>query len=182
MEDVFDYSIRPLSPYDNTKSFKTGSAQFQPLKSFLQNHALEFQEQMVAQTYVACGGEGAAEEHQVYGYVTLTCSEVDIRNGYELKDCPSTNRYDSMPAIKIARLAVDTRYRRRGIGEALLDLALAITLETIAPATGCRFLITDSKAESVSFYLRSGFQVLNEDQFEDPTAHPIMFIDLYSAK
>lgn len=137
---------------------------------------------MVAQTYIACGREGSAGEHEVFGYITLTCSEVDIRNGYELKDCPSTSRYDSMPAIKIARLAVDTRYRKRGIGESLLELSLAITLETIAPATGCRFLITDSKLDSVSFYRRFGFQVLNEDQLKDPAAHPIMFIDLYSAK
>lgn len=182
MDEPFDYMLRPLSFEDKIKSFKVGSVQFQPLKTFLQNQALDFQEHMVAQTYVACGPEGSADEHQVYGYITLTCSEVDIRNGYELKDCPSTSRYDSMPAIKIARLAVDTRYRKRGIGEALLELVSAITLKTIAPAVGCRFLITDAKQGSVPFYLRFGFYALDGDQFKDPEAHTIMFIDLYNVR
>lgn len=181
MDEPLDYIIRPICAQDRTKPFKTGNQAFLPLKSFLINHALQFQQHMVAQTYVACGADGTPSENTIFGYITFTCSEVDIRNGYDMDDCPAASRYDSMPAIKIARLAVDCRYGGQGIGRALVDLALAISLDLIAPAVGCRFLITDAKQESVEFYQKCGFTALDESQFGQPDAHPIMFIDLYRA-
>lgn len=181
MDEPLDYIIRPICEQDRTKPFKTGNEAFRPLKSFLINQALQFQQHMVAQTYVACGAEGTSSENTIFGYITFTCSEVDIRNGYDMDDCPEASRYDSMPAIKIARLAVDCRYGRQGIGSALIDLALAISLYEIAPTVGCRFLITDAKQESVEFYQKCGFTALDESQFGQSDVHPIMFIDLYRA-
>jgi hypothetical protein len=47
----------------------------------------------------------------IIGFVTLTCSEIDLQNGYDLADCSYANNYEFLPAVKIARLAVDARYR-----------------------------------------------------------------------
>lgn len=182
MDEPLEFTIRPICEQDRTKPFKTGKEAFRPLKTFLINHALQFQQHMVAQTYVACGAEGSQYENTIYGYITFTCSEVDIRNGYDMDDCPEASRYDSMPAVKIARLCVDSRSRGKGVGPALIDLAVAISLYEIAPAIGCRFLITDAKQESVEFYQKCGFTALDESQFGQPDVHPIMFIDLYRAQ
>lgn len=167
------YFIRKLSDKDSVNSFKTGDVSFAPLKLFLKNQAKSFQEHHVAQTYVAVDDESDV----VIGFITLTCSEIDLRNGYELTDCPHANRYDSLPAIKIARLAVDFRYRGKKIGENLFAHALGIIISNVAPTVGCRFIITDSKKEAVNFYIKQGFILLDTEDNKSLET-PVMFFDL----
>ena len=167
-----NYIIRQLDVSDKVNSFKTGDSLFTPLKTFLKKHAKEFQHSHIAQTYVAVDSNNI-----VLGFVTLTCSEVDLRNGYDIDDCNHANSYDSLPAIKVARLAVDSRYRGNAIGENLISHALSIAIEQIAPAVGCRFIITDAKQQAVEFYLKQGFILLDtkDNKLRD---EPIMFFDL----
>lgn len=167
-----NYTIRQLEKSDKVNSFKTGDSLFTALKTFLKKHANEFQHSHIAQTYVAVDSN-----HIVLGFVTLTCSEVDLRTGYDIDDCDHANAYDSLPAIKVARLAVDSRYRGNAIGENLLSHALSIAIERIAPAVGCRFMITDAKHQAVEFYLKQGFIMLDteDNRLRD---EPIMFFDL----
>jgi ribosomal protein S18 acetylase RimI-like enzyme len=63
--------------------------------------------------------------------VTLTCSEIDLQNGYDLTDCSHANNYEFLPAVKIARLAVDSRYRNSGIGSTLVDYAVALVQDRV---------------------------------------------------
>jgi GNAT superfamily N-acetyltransferase len=178
MELGKDYIIRLISPQDNVKNFRTGDAAFRPLKTFLQNQAVDFQTALVAQTYVAVLlDEKDTDTGKIIGFITLTCSEVDLRNGYTIDDCPHANKYDSLPAVKIARLAVDSRYRWKGIGETLVSLAVTIAIEIIAPQIGRRFLITDSKPQAVTFYERNGFVFLDTDSNREKE-NPVMFMDL----
>lgn len=64
-------------------------------------------------------------------------------------------RYPSVPAIRVGRLAVNMRFRRRGIGGALLADAAAKGLR----AEGAAFaMLVDAKDdEAVSFYEHHGF-------------------------
>jgi hypothetical protein len=50
----------------------------------------------------------------IIGFMTLTNSEIDLQNGYELADCSHANNFEFLPAVKIAGLAVDNRYRSSG--------------------------------------------------------------------
>lgn len=192
MEVNVDYVIRALRSSDRLKSFKTGHEAFKPLKAFLVNQAWDFDSSSVAKTYVAVkvqkspNGEpciaqdGSFEEARdtcVLAFITVTCSEIDIRNGYELDDCPFANRYSSLPALKIARLAVDARYRGQGIGDELVALSLALASDVIAPAVGCRFVVTDAKPEAVGFYKKVGFTQLDTDE-NNQAETPVMFVDL----
>lgn len=46
------------------------------------------------------------------------------------------------------------------------------------PHVGCRFLVVDAKRDSVGFYQKSGFILLNTDSnYVDE--HPLMFFDLH---
>ena len=121
MEIGVDYIIRELHSDDCLNSFKTGDAAFTPLKSFLRNQAIDFHVGNIAKTYVATRLAQTEDtllvedrDAGILGYLTLTCGEIDIRNGYTIEDCAYANRYESLPAIKIARLAVDERYRGHG--------------------------------------------------------------------
>jgi ribosomal protein S18 acetylase RimI-like enzyme len=171
-----DFIIRRLAATDNTNGFKTGDAAFQPLKSFFVNQAHEFHQHGIAKTYVAIGSKDAMED-KILGFATLIASEIDIRGGYVVITPEHANRYSSLPAIKLARLAVDSRYRGNHIGEALVDYCLAIVAENIAPHVGCRFLVTDAKQPAVEFYKKLGFTLLDTDDNRSVQT-PVMFIDL----
>ena len=60
-----------------------------------------------------------------------------------------------LPALRIARLAVDARAQGRGIGE-LLKQALILARRT-AEAVGCVGVVVDAKSDAVAFYERYGF-------------------------
>jgi GNAT superfamily N-acetyltransferase len=183
MELGQDYAIRQIAPSDKVKSFKTGSPQAQPLGKFLVDDAVDLHQQSISKTYVAvCLSEkdGVLVENMdatVLGYITVTCSEIDIRNGHALADAPAAMRYNSLPALKIARLCVDHRRRGEKIGEELLNLALAIATDQIAPTAGCRFLVTDSKQDAIRFYLKNGFTLLDTPENRQKDT-PIMFLDI----
>lgn len=169
---VNNYTIRKLELSDSVSSFKTGHLSLTPLKTFLQKQAKNFQSACVAQSYVAVDDKNA-----VIGFVTLTCSEIDLRKKYEIADCEHANNYDSLPAIKVARLAVDCRYRGYGIGRNLIDHVLGIAIGQIAPVVGCRFITTDAKKDAVEFYLKQGFTFLDTEENKKIDT-PIMFFDL----
>jgi GNAT superfamily N-acetyltransferase len=183
MELGLDYTIRELHSADCLNSFSMGDAKFTPLKSFLLNQAVNFHNKSIAKTYVAVRlqntDEGLIEDPNlsVFGYITLICSEIDIRNGYDLQDCPYANNYESLPAVKIARLAVDKRYRNKGIGDNLVILAIAIATDNISPVIGCRFITTDAKSEAVKFYEKAGFTLL-DTAINRAESAPIMFLDI----
>jgi GNAT superfamily N-acetyltransferase len=174
MELGIDFAVRPISPKDSVSNFKTGNKAYLPLKTFLRKQARDFQQAMVAQTYVCIEIDSQGKEsHKVIAYLTLTCSEIDLKQGYALEDCAIANQYDSLPAIKIARLAVDRRYHGHKIGSLLVDLTTAIAIDEIAPVIGCRFVVTDAKQDAVSFYHKQGFRLL-----DDKATEPVMFMDL----
>lgn len=187
MEFGVDYIIRPISPADKVNPFKTGRQDLQPLKAFLRNQASDFQQAMIAQTYVCIELDKTKvkdeykDQGKIIAYVTLTCSELDITNGYVVEDCPYANRYDYLPAVKIARLAVDSRFQGKKLGRVLVQLALDIAIEDIYPTVGCRFVVTDAKPTAVDFYKREGFTFLDTDE-NKKRENPIMFIDLFKQR
>lgn len=171
-----DYFIRKLEATDIVQSFKAGHKSFVPLKTFLKKQAKQFQQSNLAQTYVAVTGDKI-----VIAYITLICSEVDLKDGYKLSDCENANNYEFLPAVKIARLAVDSRYRKNGIGVNLLEYAVAIIKDKIAENVGCRFIVTDAKVEAIGFYKIQGF-ILLDSKDSKINEHHLMFLDLSSLK
>jgi predicted N-acetyltransferase YhbS len=59
--------------------------------------------------------------------------------------------------LLLARLAVDTRFEGRGLGQALLGEALRISFR-ISQQVGCRYLVVDAYPAAVEWYKRFGFQ------------------------
>lgn len=179
MQPGVDYSIEKLSSAHQLSKFSIGpDPSLRALKTFLQHHALNYQTANVAVSYVAVlPPTTTASRPQVVGYVTLTCSEVDLKDTYLLDDCEHANRYSCMPALKIARLASHSQYAGKGIGKALMDLTVALAADHIGNSVGCRFLITDAKASAIRFYEVQGFTLLDTEENRNRT-EPVMFLDL----
>ena len=178
--------ILPLNQFHKHKNFKSGKPQFQPLKTFLQQDALAFQDGCIARTYVAVDDNEREDKREpqstfpftIMGYITLICSQINLE-GYQLGEYSRAERYKYLPAVKIARLAVDSRMRSLGIGNMLFSFALSMVVDNVLPIIGCRFLITDAKQEAVDFYHKQGMELLFTDENQS-IDNPTMFIDLHT--
>lgn len=168
--ELGDVILREISPDDSVSGLSLGDVAFLPLKVFLQKHAKRHHVQNTGKTYVLVF-ERAPK--RVVAYITLICSHV-LTDGVEAQGVGGYE-YDDFPAIKIARLAVDQKYRKRGMGETLVDWAIGIASQHVMPHVGCRFLIVDSKPGSVSFYKKQGFLLVNTETEQE---NPLMYLDI----
>lgn len=180
--------LRALEATDKCNGLSLGLASFAPLKAFLRKEAKRLHFANLARTFVV------VEEAQarVLAYVTMVCTRIAVQQFSDAQtsgqhvadDDPLTHyaagdyRYADYPAVKLARLAVDTSLQGRGVGSRLVDLVLGLTVEHIVPHAGCRFMVVDAKADSVSFYKKKGFASLTATPAREG-ATTTMFLDLH---
>ena len=146
-----------------------GDPQFQPLKTFLVRDSKKFLKHLLAQTYVV------AEGKVVLAYATLICGEITAE--IETADPDGAEfRYEHYPAVKIARLAVDRRYRKHGLGTKLVEFSVGRALE-ISGIAGCRYVVVDARRQSVNFYERQGFRLIDTNANRELN-EPVMFLGL----
>ena len=164
------YRLREISPDDKVSGLSFGHADFIPLKMFLEKHARRYHAANTAKSYVLTT---ESAQPKVVGYVTLVCSHIQI----DAPDDVGEYSYEDFPAVKIARLAVDKRHQGYDLGTQLVDFSIAITQGRIMPHVGCRFLILDSKQQSIKFYEKRGFRLLDTEH-NRKKENPVMFIDV----
>jgi len=141
--------IRRLRQGDDRARFQSGDPD---LDRFF--HAFAGQNQFrhhVGVTYVA------VEAGTVLGYTTIAPAaiEVDHLPAALRRRLP---RYP-LPVLRLARLAVDSRYRGRGLGAELLRFALGLTVR-MAEDYGGVGVVVDAKPGAVPFYERYGFRAI----------------------
>lgn len=170
-----EITIKQIEPGDKLTGLSLGNPVFEPLKRFLRKDAQRYEALSLARTYAAFSDAS----QKVVGYVTLVCGEVVTKESDQelLQESEIEFPYPHYPAVKIARLAVDRRVSGKGLGTALVNLALGQAKHVVCPAVGCRFVVVDSKRESVAFYEKRGFTMLDTPANRARTA-PIMWIDL----
>jgi GNAT superfamily N-acetyltransferase len=142
--------IRRLRKSDDRARFQSGDPD---LDRFFHSFAGQNQfRHHVGVTYVA------VEADAVRGYVTVAPA------GIEIDDLPAAMRKNlpryPLPVLRLARLAVDARFRGRRLGEELLRFVLELA-RTMAEEYGCVGVVVDAKAAAVSFYARYGFQAMD---------------------
>lgn len=168
-----EINLRQIEPGDKLTGLSLGDADFQPLKTFAQRDARKFHQENLAKTYAFFNGGG-----KLVGYITLICAEITTERAGELAPPDVVYTYKSYPAVKIARLAVDQRFRGLDLGRQLVSFCLGIVKETICPNIGCRFVVVDSKKKSIGFYEKCGFTMIDTASNRD-RPEPIMYIDLH---
>ena len=68
-----------------------------------------------------------------------------------------------LPVVRLARLAVDSRFQGQGLGQMLLIDALAKVIR-VAELSGCIGLVVDAKDDrAAGFYLEFGFRQTPEN-------------------
>lgn len=147
-------TIEKLRSEHRLESFDCGR---DALNRFLIRHARESQQAGSAQTYVL------ANQMVVHGYYSLAASSVfhDEATARIRKGQPR----HPIPAILLARLAVDARLQGRGIGPALLKDAL-LRAASAADTIGARTLLVHAKDENArAFYEHFDFEPSPSDPF-----------------
>jgi predicted N-acetyltransferase YhbS len=145
--------LRPVEPLDRKRhlidEFDCGHS---ALNRWLRAYAGQSQRRDIARTFVV-----ADDESRVVGYYTLVAAAVEqgaaspaVRAG--------TSRHFPIPVCLIARLAVDERRQRRGLGRDLLRDAMRRAVAA-SDQIGMRAVVVDAIDErAADFYRRHGFE------------------------
>ncbi|MBS0179890.1 MAG: GNAT family N-acetyltransferase [Nitrospira sp.] len=138
--------IEKLQPHHAVDTFDCGR---EALNLFLRKHALQNQRTGGSQTYV-----GTADD-SVIGYYALAVGSVEQDQAPErIKKGLAKH---SIPLMLLARLAVDLRWQKHGVGAALLKDATLRTLQA-ADIAGIRALVVHAQDEEAkTFYERFDF-------------------------
>ena len=149
-----ELSMVPLDKSYNLFSFKCTSSE---LNDFLKNDALADQDNMISRTGLCFW------ENELVGFVALVADTIEAKT---VIDGLEHYEYKKYPGVKIARLAVDSRFERRGIGTYLLAAAIGKTL-SVCESIGCRYILVDSKKSSIDFYQKNGFKLVEKYKSRD---------------
>jgi GNAT superfamily N-acetyltransferase len=139
--------VRLLQPADDRSAFSCGDPDYD---DFLRKYAGQNQfVHRVGNTVVA------VEDEHVLGYATFAVGEVAVD---ALPDAAAHRlpRYPC-PVVRLARLAVDSRYQGRGIGSYLVSEVLAVGLR-IRNEAGCVAVVVDAMTARQGFYAALGFK------------------------
>jgi GNAT superfamily N-acetyltransferase len=156
--------IRALRPNDDSSSFQSGD---EALDRFFHRYAGQNQfRHYLGVTYVA------VERDRILGFATVAPRHIDI------EDLPPRTRKKMprypIPALGLARLAVDKSARSMGLGSQLLRFVLKLAAK-MAEDVGCAGVVVDAKPDAVPFYEKYGFTPLEliegqSDARPQPTA------------
>lgn len=139
------------------KEFSCGKP---PLDDFLKTQASQAQGKYLSATHVLVESSTTGIR-PIVGYITLLTCEIP------LAECPPTlssiTTKKRLPAMLLARMAVDSQHKHRRLGEYLLRFAFQATLD-LAEMSGCFLLAVDAKDdESVTFYRKYDFDPLPDN-------------------
>jgi len=133
-------------------SFFCGNSE---LDRFLSKYALRNDQNGYGKTFVL------EDNKKLIGFFTLCSSSI------KFEEFPTTNghllpRYP-IPCIRIARLAVEERFQRKGYGKELLKQAFLKIID-VSTTVGVRLIVVDAKETSKKFYEKYGFTHLKVDK------------------
>lgn len=126
------------------------------LNEFLSRYAQKNDSLGIGKTFVAFD-----ENEKIVGYFTLATAQINFE---EIPDeCNKKLPKYPIPALRIARLAVDKEMKGNGIGKWLLK-QIFIKILQVAEITGLYFILVDAKETSKTFYEHYGFIKLNDKE------------------
>lgn len=140
-----------LTPSHDLSSFHCKNPE---LGAFLREDALVNQVHKISATTLVYW-----EEHLV-GYFTLINDCIERQFVYR-RDQRHGGTYRHYPALKIARLAVNSDFERRYIGTAMISMIYDV-YNVISRYSGCRIITVDAKTDAIEFYRKFGFHEIRQ--------------------
>ncbi|MFM9970312.1 MAG: GNAT family N-acetyltransferase [Burkholderiales bacterium] len=150
--------ILPLTGSHDRAGFDCGRAE---LNDWLRKVARQHQEKGLSKTFVAIAKDQAVE-HQaaedqaavICGYFALTLTELENRN---LPAAWQKKLPRRIPGVRLARLAVDQKFQRKGLAELLIVDALARARRIYLEAGGIGLFVDAIDERAAAYYRKFGF-------------------------
>ncbi|MBR5097179.1 MAG: GNAT family N-acetyltransferase [Treponema sp.] len=133
------------------KNFDCGVA---ALNEFLSRYAAKNDALGIGKTFVALNAE-----KKIVGYFTLATAQIAFEKIPE--DSKTKLPKYPIPALRIARLAVNQSAQGKGVGKWLLSQAFIKAVQ-VSDVAGLYFVIVDAKESSKTFYERYGFRRISD--------------------
>lgn len=142
--------VRRLEPRDDRSVFRSGNID---LDRFFQRYAGQNQfRHHIGTSYVAVQGD------RIAGFVTVSSGEMVAEK--LAKGLRRRFPVYPLPILRIARLAVEEKYQRHGIGRLLLRAMLELAMD-MRDRLGCVGVVVDAKPDAVTFYSSLGFTAID---------------------
>jgi predicted GNAT family N-acyltransferase len=143
------YKISKLSSEFDVLNFYSGISQ---LDNYIKKYARLNQDINIGQTYILY----LCDNNIVIGYYTISAANVTKTDFPTIEKITTELPKYPIPCILIGKLAVDLKYRGRGLGKLLLIDALK-RVKNLSSELGCFAVIVDSIESASSFYEKYGF-------------------------
>lgn len=144
------FRVESLGPGHDRSSFRCGE---QALDRYLRTQAGQDSRRRISNCFVVVESASGT----IAAYYTLSSASIPMVDLPE-EESRKLPRYPVVPAVRIGRLAVDERFRGRGLGAGILvDAAARVT----AADAASYMLLVDAKDErAAAFYMHFGFRPL----------------------
>ena len=163
-----------MEPFRETQKVKGFTCGSKPLDDFLTTAEVErFEREGLGRTFLVFY-DGA-----LIAYYTLSNDSLRIEYVTHVKSFSKVQefRVDSVPAVKVGRLAVSKEWQSRGVGRNLIAMIAAEALAH-GQRSGVRLLVLEAKKDSIGFYEKCGFVLTKETRRERNKLNRTMFLDL----
>lgn len=141
--------VLPLAGNHDRQGFDCGHA---ALNDWLRQVARQHQDKGLSKTFVAVLDD---EPDRICGYYALTLAELENRH---LPDAWRKKLPRRIPGVRLGRLAVDSQYQGKGLGELLLVDALTRAQRIYTEAGGIGLFVDAIDEQAAGYYRRFGFQ------------------------
>ncbi|MEK6939539.1 MAG: GNAT family N-acetyltransferase [Nanoarchaeota archaeon] len=168
MLDFSKIKVERLSRAYDVSTFDCGDAD---LNDFIKNDAFLYLEKKLATTILFF------YEENVIGFVSLASDSLKLNLEEKERYNIHQKKLEDIPAIKLARLAVNKAFQKQGIGTNILKWIIGYALEC-SDKVAVRFIIVDAYNDKVNFYQRFSFLVNLNRHYTKKTRHVSMRYDL----
>ncbi len=160
--------------YSRAYDFDCGDAD---LNEFFRKDLIPHELELLTKSYALTPQEARVKDGFVpVALVSFSNDSIRLKDIEDSVDLPEPKRYPNLPAVKIARLGVHSRYQSNEVGTLLLNMVKKFFL--MGNRTGCRIITVDvyNDPRVIRFYEKSYFSfVTQKDKNRNSRA---MFYDL----
>ena len=168
MLDFSKVKVERLSKIYAVSNFDCGD---EDLNDFIKNDAFTYQEKKLATTILFFF------EESLIGFFSAAADSLKLNLDEKESYLFHQKKLEDVPAIKLARLAVDKNYQKQGVGTNILKWCMGYILEC-SEMMAIRFITVDAYPEKVSFYWKFHFLKNQNKHYTKKNHHVSMRYDL----
>lgn len=168
-----------LVPLSNGYRIYDFKCEIEEYTNFLHFSALDLQEMNISKTHLLINKQNA----DIIAYISLIADMIKLNKTEKTESDMDMVPFESFPALKIGKLAVDQEYHKQysGIGTLMIRLVKGFANDLNHSGVACKFITINADKKNnptiVDFYLKNGFKY--NESYNKKLDQVSMRLDLY---